>query len=216
MNRFGMIFTLVAFGSVTLTAQSPTPTQVAVPGQGQAYGQIGNLNAKDGSTRGQVTAGSPSVYVLPVPSSLDCPVSMHAQQQGGLGILTARDDRGESRRRSGIAQHIRLILGDAGNNSTQIVSAKVTVRGTSPKGRMTPTVFNQDASPDARKTLVLTFKADGSEGVSANLVLPGFTSVTSISLDSLTYADGSIWRPSNGRGCHTAPDLLMLVDGISK
>ena len=211
MNRFGMIFTLVAFGSVTLTAQSPTPTQVAVAGQGQAYGQIGNLSAKDGSTTGQVTAGSPSVYVLPVPSSLDCPVSMHAQQQGGLGVLTARDDHGESRRRSGVAQHIRLILGDAKNSAT-IVSAKVTVRGTGPKGRMTPTVFNQDASPDAKKALVLTFKTDGSEGVSANLVLPGFTSVTSISLDSLTYADGSIWRPSNGRGCRTAPDLLMLVD----
>ena len=140
---------------------------------------------------------------------------MHARQQSGLGVLTARDDRGESLRRSGVAQHIRLILGDAKNSET-IVSAKVTVRGTSPKGRMTPTVFNQDASPDARKTLVLTFKADGNEGVSANLVLPGFTSVTSISLDSLTYADGSIWKPSNGRGCRTAPDLLMLVDAVSK
>lgn len=194
MNRLGTIISAVAFGSVTLVAQSPTSAQVG------------------GSTGfGQVQSGSPSVYVLPVPSSLDCPVSMHAQQQGGLGILTAWDDRGESGRRSGVAQHIRLILGDAKNSAT-IMSAKVTVRGTSPKGRMMPTVFNQDASPDARKTLVLTFKADGSEDVSANLVLPGFTSVTSISLDSLTYVDGSIWRPSNGRGCRTTPDLLMLVD----
>jgi hypothetical protein len=192
MNRFGMMLSVVAFGSLAVAAQGPAqaPAQTSV-------------------------AASPNVYALPVPSGLDCPVSMHAQQQGGLGILTARDDRGESRRRSGVAQHIRLILGGAGN-STQIVSAKVTVRGTSPKGRMTPTVLNQDASPDARKTLVITFKADGSEGASANLVLPGFTSVTSISLDSLTYADGSIWRPSNGRGCRTAPDLLMLVDAVSK
>jgi len=197
MNRFGRIISAVAFGSVTLAPQSPTSAQVA---GSTDFGQIG-----------QMQGGSPSVYVLPVPSSLDCPVSMHAHQQGGLGTLTARDDRGESRRRSGVAQHIRLILGDAGN-STQIVSAKVTARGTSPKGRMTPTVFNQDASPDAKKALVLTFKADGSYGTSANLTLPGFTSVTSISLDSLTYADGSIWRPSNGRGCRTAPDLMMLVD----
>ena len=213
MNRFGMIFSLVAFGSVTLAAQSPTPTpvQAPVPSQGRSFGQIGGLGAKDGSNAGQAAPGSPSVYVIPVPSSLDCPVSMHAQQQGGLGILTARDDHGESRRRSGVAQHIRLILGDAKNSAT-IVSAKVTVRGTSPKGRMTPTVLNQDTSPDAKKTLVLTFKENGNEGVSANLVLPGFTSVTSITLDSLTYADGSIWRPSNGRGCRTAPDLMMLVD----
>jgi hypothetical protein len=194
MNRFGRIISAVAFGSVTLAAQSPTPAQVA-----------------GSSGFGQIQSGSPSVYVVPVPTSLDCPVSMHAQQQGGLGILTARDDRGESRRRSGVAQHIRLILGDAKNSAT-IMSAKVTVRGTSPKGRMTPTVLSQDASPDARKTLALTFKADGRESASANLVLPGFTSVTSISLDSLTYADGSAWRPSNGRGCRTTPDLLMLVD----
>ena len=152
MNRFGTIISAVAFGSVTLAAQSPTSAPVASrPG----FGQIS-----------QVQAGSPSVYVLPVPSSLDCPVSMHAQQQGGLGILTARDDRGESRRRSGVAQHIRLILGDA-KNSVTILSAKVTVRGTSSKGRMTPTVFNQDASPDARKALVVTFKTDESEGASA-------------------------------------------------
>ena len=199
MNRFEMILSAVVFGSVTLLAQSPAPTpvQAAVPDQGRSFGQV--------------TTGSSSVYVVPVPTALDCPVSMHAQQQGGLGILTARDDRGESRRRSGVAQHIRLILGSA-RNSTQIVSAKVTARGTSPKGRMTPTVLNQDESSNARKTLVLTFKADGNAGVSANLVLPGFTSVTSISLDSLTYADGSIWTPPNGRGCRTAPDLLMLVD----
>jgi len=197
MNRLGRIVSAIAFGSVTLAAQSQTSVPVA-SGHGLAQME-------------QVQSGSPSVYVVPVPSSLDCPVSMHAQQQGGLGILTARDDRGESRRRSGVAQHIRLILGDAENSAT-IVSAKVTVRGTSPKGRMTPTVFNQDVSPGAKKTLVLTFKADGNEGVSANLVLLGFTSVTSISLDSLTYSDGSTWRPSNGRGCRTAPDLLMLVD----
>jgi hypothetical protein len=213
MNRFGMALSVVAFGSVALAAQSPapTPTQAAVPGQGRSFGQIGNLGVKDGSNAGQAAPGTSSVYVLPVPSSPDCPVSMHAQQQGGLGILTAQDDRGESRRRSGVAQHIRLILGEAGN-STQIVSAKVTVRGTSPKGRMTPTVLSQDVPPDAKKTQVLTFKADWNEGVSANLTLPGFTSVTSISLDSLTYADGSTWRPSNGRGCRTAPDLMMLVD----
>jgi hypothetical protein len=196
MNRFGMMLSVVAFGSLTVAAQGPAPVA--------------------GSTGfGQVQSGSPSVYVVPVPTGLDCPVSMHARQQGGLGILTARDDRGESRRRSGVAQHIRLILGDA-KNSAAIVSAKVTVRGTSPKGRMTPTVLNQDASPDAKKTLVLTFTGDGSKDTSANLVLPGFTSVTSISLDSLTYADGTIWRSSNGRGCRTAPDLLMLVDAVSK
>jgi len=140
---------------------------------------------------------------------------MHAEQQGGLGILTARDDRGESQQRSGVAQHIRLILGDAKNSAT-IVSAKLTVRGTSPKGRMTPTVLNQNVAPDARKTLAVTFDVDGKGSASANLVLPGFTSVTSITLDSLTYADGSIWRPSNGNGCRTSPDLLMLVDAVRK
>jgi hypothetical protein len=201
MNRFGRIIWAIAFGSVTLAAQSQTSVPVA-SGHGLAQME-------------QVPGGSSSVYVVPVPSSLDCPVSMHAQQQGGFGILTARDDRGPSRRPTGIAQHIRLILGDGGN-AAQIVSAKVTVRGTSPKGRMTPTVLNQDVASDARKTLAVTFDVDGKHGVSAALALPGFTSVTSITLDSLTYADGSIWKPSNGNGCRTTPDLLMLVDAASK
>lgn len=197
MNWFGRIIATVAFGSVTLAAQRPTSAQV---GGGTGPGQTS-----------QMQGGSPSVYVVPVPSDVDCPVSMHAQQQSGLGILTARGDRGQSRPRSGVAQHIRLILGDAGN-STRIVSAKVTARGTSPRWRMTPTVLNQGTSPDARKTLAVTFDVDGRDGASADLVLPGFTSVTSITLDSLTYADGTIWRASNGKGCRTAPDPLMLID----
>jgi len=86
---------------MTLAAQAPSPTQAA--------GTTGS---------GQVQKRSPSVYVIPVPAGLDCPVSMHAQQQSGIGTLTARDDRGEparaakSRAKSGEKEIKRAEIGN--------------------------------------------------------------------------------------------------------
>jgi hypothetical protein len=45
----------------------------------------------------------------------------------------------------------------------------------------------------------------------ADLVLPGFSSVQSITLNSLTYSDGSTWNSFKGNACRVAPDPFMLV-----
>jgi len=45
----------------------------------------------------------------------------------------------------------------------------------------------------------------------ADLWLPGFTSVTSIELMEVTYADGSAWKISGSNVCRVQPNPLMLI-----
>ena len=130
---------------------------------------------------------------------------MHAQQRAGGDVLITRDGQ-----RHPLSQRIHLILGGF-TNPARIVAAKVTVRGTNGKPRAVPTALLPDGSGETTKTLDLKFEVSEKGEVSTDMSLAGFTSVSSIRLDSLTFADGSIWVPTNGKTCRTAPDPFMLV-----
>ena len=52
-------------------------------------------------------------------------------------------------------------------------------------------------------------ESDGS--LFADLAFAGFTSVRSIKLESIDYADGSTMDLSQHRTCTVTPDLLMLT-----
>jgi hypothetical protein len=91
----------------------------------------------------------------------------------------------------------------------QFASAKVVVRGLSPKSH---SLLTENARPaDLTKTLDVTFVREDEMTVSADLVLPGFTSVTSIELQSVTYQDGSTWSVADHQVCRVAPDPFMLI-----
>jgi hypothetical protein len=146
---------------------------------------------------------TPETYVAPQPPDRACPVSMHAQQKAGGDILVTRAGQ-----RHPLSQHIHLILGSLAN---PVVAAKVTVRGTNGKPRAVATKLTQDNSGEAIKTLDIRFDTVEHGEAATDLSLSGFTSVSSIRLDSLTFADGTIWVPSNGQACRTTPDSFMLV-----
>ena len=46
---------------------------------------------------------------------------------------------------------------------------------------------------------------------SSDLSLSRFTAVTSVDLNSITYADGTTWHTSSPAACSITPDLIMLV-----
>jgi hypothetical protein len=144
------------------------------------------------------------VYAIQAPADRDCPVSMHAQQKAGGDVLVARN--GQSRP---LAQRIHLILGSL-ENPAKVIAAKVTVRGTNGKPRAVPTVVMQDGAGETTKTLDLRFDGTENGEASTDVSLSGFTSVSSIRLDSLTFADGSTWN-AWGKSCSTVPDPFMLV-----
>jgi hypothetical protein len=195
----------VLLGSITLTAQAPSPTPP------RSFGVMGTVGADQ-----------PFVYVYPS-SSPECPVSMRAEQQGGgVSVLVTRDGQ-----RHPAPKRIRLILtrplSTRPLSAPQIVSAKVTVRGANGKAGMVPAATlgatlqlarknsGQDGSAESTKTLDLTFAKAENGSAAADMDLPGFTAVASIRIDSLSYSDGSTWTAFHRNICHTAPDPFMLV-----
>jgi hypothetical protein len=142
-------------------------------------------------------------YVMYFPAPT-CPVAMRALQGTGRGLLAVRDGK----RIDGPSQNIRLVL--AHPESKNVTAATITVRGHSGKSRIENASVAKDASLLAR-TLDVRMSSETSSEDFVNLVLPGFTSVTSIELNTITYGDGSTWTVSGQKSCHVAPDPFMLV-----
>jgi len=238
MVRFATLSLTAILGAVTLAAQSYSQNSGGIVSMtpGQVQGQpapetnaAGNglkprtfvLLPPDKSGKRlfryqfeppQIGSNVPGVFVLPSPTAT-CPVSMRAEHRGGGGVITT--GKGAA---GAIAQHIHLILGkilSESGSSTRVTAATVTVSGTNGKWRMENAsqfqAHPQPASPYISTTLNVAFAKGGDEPESSDLDLPGFTSVKSIRLDSLTFADGSTWAPADGRSCRIEPDPLRLV-----
>lgn len=239
MNRLAAAMIAVILGSATLAAQTPAPAQNlgqnAKPtaaagqapnltlGQAQISTQPGQPPAQrvfkfvpDGS-EALAFGESPSIYVVPVPQGAGCPVSMRAEHGSGGGLVRTRQSRTnlfpEPAQPAPPFQQIHLILGDSSVKSSagaKVVSARVTVRGTNGQWRSVPAAMGGDSST-ITKTLDLSFARAEDGQVSSDMTLQGFTSVKSIALDSITYSDGTVWIPAQGKVCRVAPDPLMLV-----
>jgi hypothetical protein len=186
MKRMVIFLSAILFGSMIATAQSADPRPSASPAQQTV------ASALNGG----------------------CPVSMRAQQESNPGLMTTRGGASGAS-----AQRIHLTVGGGtdSSSSARIFSVKITVHGTSSKARVWPVSAAQPGLPDAAMTFDL--RADGTNtsnginaaAVSSDLLLRGFTSVQSVTLESVAYADGSGWIASAGSTCSVAPEGLMRV-----
>ncbi|MGH9590593.1 MAG: hypothetical protein ACRD25_09365 [Terracidiphilus sp.] len=77
-----------------------------------------------------------------------------------------------------------------------------------------PNSRGNSASGPARN-LQLRFNANDGTSV-AELWLPSFGAVRWLEIDSITWADGSNWKPAEGRSCTVSPSLFMLVGADSQ
>jgi hypothetical protein len=139
--------------------------------------------------------------------SSTCPVRMHALQGSGFGLVKVR---GEQHLNSP-GQRIHLIL--ANPKSMKVAGAKVTIHGLSPKSRVARALSNSEGPSDLTKSVEVTFTSEDETSVFADLVLPGFSSITSIELQSIRYQDGTIWSVAGLQACQVVPDPLMLIAG---
>ena len=187
-------------GSMTLAAQT------AIQNQAQTIVQK-TRTAPDGSavwTTQTVNQADMQAAVVRIAPMIDtCPISLHARQAPGGDMMEVNGVR-----LKGIAQFLHLTV--AAPNSKHIVEANVTVRGFANKGRLVQTMSNQDSS-DAAKTFDVRFLVGPGKEISADLRVPGLTAVSVIDLNSVTYADGSIWKLAAGSSCRSWIDGFMLV-----
>lgn len=162
-----------------------------------------------GSAQPSATA-SPKTIVIQEPGAT-CPVAMRALQGSGQGMIRVRKQEPQTRQTPPSdmpTQRIHLILVDQKRKTVR--SAQVVVKGLSPKNRI-QSVLESNGPTDISKTMTATFDVENATTVSAELVLPGFTSVSSVELQSITYTDGSTWNLAKDQACRVSPDGLMLV-----
>jgi hypothetical protein len=137
--------------------------------------------------------------------SLACPVEMLAKQRGSSQLVEVRNGK----RTETPGQRILLTLRTG--QSPHITSARVTVRGLTSRGRLMGSDSSENLSSDASRTMTVVFNETTNGGVTGELTLPGFTSVTSISLEEIIYDNGTLWRVGDNGVCRVAPDPFMLI-----
>jgi hypothetical protein len=138
------------------------------------------------------------------PPAANCPVSLHAEQMPGGDRRAVNGAPGKT-----LAQMLHLTL--TAPHSGPVIAANITVRGYTGKARSTPVgLSNQDAGNSARTLDVAFAPAQGGEA-STDIALAGFSAVTVVELNSITYSDGSRWKLSAGSSCRTWIDGTMLV-----
>jgi hypothetical protein len=101
---------------------------------------------------------------------------------------------------------------DVSNPSTRdIVGAQFTVHGFSRKLRLIDPSAPSNA-PDLWRTVDVALDVQGKGHASSELSLTHFTAIiTSIDLDSVTYADGTQWHAPSPGACSTIPNALIRI-----
>lgn len=134
-----------------------------------------------------------------------CPFPISARQGSGAGLIAVRPGQPDEGPRPGVSQRIQLSVAD----SRSIAEASIVVHGTTAAGRMMPLGGSAGPSQISRP-LNVTFSSAGKNQENADLRLRGFTSVSSIDVQSVTYADGTVWRSMAG-ACRVVPDPVMRI-----
>jgi hypothetical protein len=136
-----------------------------------------------------------------------CPIGMRASQGVWDHSIKVRQGEKESSVQP-FGQRILLSLEDT--HADPIIAATVRVRGLTGNNRILQT-REANAGGDATKLMRITFGSNGTGGVSSDVYVSGFTSVSSIELLEISYADGKTWRMVGSSVCRVAPDPMMLI-----
>jgi hypothetical protein len=137
-----------------------------------------------------------------------CPIGMRASQGVWDHTIKVRQgQKGSSIQPFG--QRILLFLEDS--HPDPIIGATVKVHGLTGKNRVLHTAGEVSDSGDAIRIMKIKFGATDAGGVSSDLYVSGFTSVSSIELLEVSYGDGRSWKIAGSSVCRVTPDPMMLI-----
>jgi len=162
------------------------------------------------------------VLVFNRPAS-SCPIGIQAQPTPGLtqmvvhGTPPSRDYSNRTDYPS--QQSLRFLLTNP--RALGITAIEVTAHGLRPGGYLEPTssitggpISGPTSGQDKLdKHVTLQLAVAPGKRASSDVRFDGFTSIRSLDLESVTYADGSAWHATAARTCHFEPSRLMLVAG---
>jgi hypothetical protein len=90
----------------------------------------------------------------------------------------------------------------------EIVNAEITAHGFRYEWRV---IRVAAPTPDLWKTMDVALDVKGNSSTSRELSFAHFSTVSTIDVNSVTYADGSTWHASSPGQCSVAPSLIMRV-----
>ncbi len=173
-----------------------------------------NANGPGSSSSGSRTGsrtGLQKLVLQRAEAATACPIAMRARHevffQRKLVSGTEPNLRGPATEKEDRMQ-IGFTLTDPDEHP--ITQARVTIYGTNGQGVIVPAAAVKK-SGNVSKTMNIRFEPGDGRDADAHLVVRGFTSIASIVLNSVTYADGSIWKAIDEGACQVAPDGMMLV-----
>ncbi|HEY8998126.1 MAG TPA: hypothetical protein VIM60_09515 [Edaphobacter sp.] len=134
-----------------------------------------------------------------------CPTTVTAKYVPGAALrLVNPGSPGEARK------PLQLSFGPAGEkDSERITQALVTVRGISEKGGVIPARTTAAASPWVERTFSLNVGVNPAGLQSGTLWLTGFGGVGDVRIDSITYANGRVWKATAQQSCHAHTGMVL-------
>lgn len=168
-----------------------------------AQGFVVGITSPDGQTSAQQTMALRAMNV-----SSGCPVAMRLNQTVSGSLREA----GKGQSGLTYAAKLHLVLSQVPHGKIVAASVKaalVTVHGYDGTPRFE--LISSGQNTPAVKMMKIRFVPVGLKGATADFLVVGFASASSLDIDSLTYADGSIWKPAQGETCTVAPNPFMLI-----
>lgn len=133
-----------------------------------------------------------------------CPMTVTAKYVPGAALRPVNPGSpGEARK------PLHLSFGPAGDANGRITQALVTVRGISEKGGVIPAGTSAAASPWVERTLSLNVAVNPAGLQSGTVWLTGFGGVGDVRIDSITYANGLVWKAASKQSCHALTGGVM-------
>jgi hypothetical protein len=144
---------------------------------------------------------NPLPYISPDPQ-MWCPVNLQAQHSPDGSMRRVKGEVPHE----GLGQQLQIAVMNP--KTVAISSMQLAVHGWSGNARILPTQKADESV--ASKTVDVTLKVGPSKTADAIVWVSELTSVQSIDLISVDYADGSSLKPKTG-ACHFTPDGTMLI-----
>jgi hypothetical protein len=147
--------------------------------------------------------------IVPLPPGLNCPLGVQAQHSSGLTAKVPVGKNGDAIAKPEMGQHLQLMLNNL--KGTAISSIRITVYGWSGKGHTMPAAGVDSSYATGSQTVELKANVGPRATATEDVWVNGLTSVSSIDLDEVNYADGLSWRSSEAQACRIVPDPEMLI-----
>ncbi|HEX5234011.1 MAG TPA: hypothetical protein VFW25_01640 [Silvibacterium sp.] len=156
------------------------------------------------ATAGSAQTTKTQTIVIPPQWSATCPIAMSAQHGIDGGTLAVRGGA-----HKGMGQQLQLTLNNSGKSA--ISAVRIIMNGWNAKGRTLRALETNSSVTDASETVDLRLSVDAGKTVDTNVWVSGLTSVDSIDLVGVSYADGKNWKAAGAEACRITPDPEMLI-----